>query len=398
MRIFVPLRRRAVALLWGGQLLSSLGDEVHRVAIVWLATQLWGTAAGRLTALESLTLLLASLAAGLLVDRLSLRTVLIASDLARALAALMIPMGAALGAPLAPLLIGAVVARAFLSAAFEPALRALTVEVADAQELSVTNALMESTLRFARVLGPTLVAVLSTVIPMVQFFSVDAATFALSALSIAALSRTGVSAAPIVTSPAPVARVREALTDPALRYAVATATVVGAAWWLMLPLGITLLLHERGLREVGALAQVLFAYGCGNLASNLAVGNIADAPPVQLLHGGRLVAAAGFALFALAPSQPTRMAAAAIAAMGGPLADVGFAGLVQRACRGPALARLYRLVAALCYGAMFALFFVSPLLFRSFGPTRVTYASAAVIALCGFCGLALGDRRHAYPR
>jgi len=34
MRIFLPLRRRAIRLLWGGQLLSSLGDEVNRVATI----------------------------------------------------------------------------------------------------------------------------------------------------------------------------------------------------------------------------------------------------------------------------------------------------------------------------------------------------------------------------
>ena len=43
-----------MVLLWGGQLASSLGDEVNRVATVWIATRLWGAGAGRLAALHAL--------------------------------------------------------------------------------------------------------------------------------------------------------------------------------------------------------------------------------------------------------------------------------------------------------------------------------------------------------
>ena len=43
---------------------------------------------------------------------------------------------------------------------------------------------MESTVRFARVLGPTVIAGLSAIIPALQFFTLDGITFALSAGSI----------------------------------------------------------------------------------------------------------------------------------------------------------------------------------------------------------------------
>ena len=75
MRIFLPLRRRAMALLWGGQLLSSLGDEVSRVATVWIATRLWGASARRLAAVHALSACVLSLVGGALVQRRSARAV-----------------------------------------------------------------------------------------------------------------------------------------------------------------------------------------------------------------------------------------------------------------------------------------------------------------------------------
>ncbi len=386
-----------MALLWGGQLASSLGDEVNRVATVWIATRLWGPGAGRLAALHALSACAMSLAGGALVDRRPLRSVLVGADALRCAAVLCVPLGAALGAPLTPLLVASVVVCAGLSAVFDPALRALSTSLAAEGERGATNALIESTVRFARVLGPSLVGALSSAVPMVQFFTLDAATFALSALSVAAIGR--LHDAPPAAAAAPTSALRatlaEALRDPTLRYAVATSTVVGAAWWLMLPLGMTLLLEARGARDVSSVAAALAAYGAGNLASNLAVGNFADRRPTSLLYGGRLVAGVGFTLFALAPSQPLRLAAAAVAAAGGPLCDVGFLALLQDRFAGARLAQVYRAVQALGYGAMCALFFASPWLFRVFGAPRVALAAALTIALGGATGLALarGERR-----
>lgn len=394
MRIFLPLRRRVIVLLWGGQLLSSLGDEVNRVATVWIATRLWGAGAGRLAALHALSACVCSLAAGSLVDRLPLRSVLLGADGLRAAAVLCVPVGAALGAPLPALLVASVAVCAGLSAVFDPALRALTTELAADGERGPTNALMESTLRFARVLGPTLLAALSSLVPMIHFFTLDALTFALSALSIASLGRDRSRDTPVhaAAPDALGATLRSLRGDPTLAYAVGSAAVVGAAWWLMLPLGMTLLLEARGARDVKALASVLAAYGVGNLAANLAVGNFTDRRATSLLHGGRALTGVGFALFALAPSQPLRMLAAAVAAAGGPLCDVGFIALLQERFEGVRLAQVYRAVLALSYGAMFGLFFASPWLFRAFGAPRVSLAAALTIGLCGVTGLALARR------
>jgi DHA3 family macrolide efflux protein-like MFS transporter len=60
MRIFHPLRRLPVALLWGGLCLSALGDQLYAVALIWIAVGVLGANAGYLGALQALVALLAS--------------------------------------------------------------------------------------------------------------------------------------------------------------------------------------------------------------------------------------------------------------------------------------------------------------------------------------------------
>jgi MFS family permease len=398
LRIFTPLRHRPIAKLWGGQLLSGLGDEINRVATIWLAAQTWGSSAGRLLAVYALAACITSLAGGVVADRVGHRRLLVTADLARAAAVLVIPLGAALHVPLAQLLVLSIAASGAFTALFEPALRALTLGLVPAPSLrGATNALMESTLRFARVLGPGLVALLATLVPTLHFFTVDAVTFAFSALSIVWIGRaathgegddaratpqTGSSSIGIVDT------LREIGRDPLLRYAIGSGALVGAAWWLLLPLGMELLLREHGAHQVSALAAVLLAYGIGNLAGNLVVGNFADRRPDHLLFFGRVLAGTGFMLFAMAPTRAVLLASAALAASGGPVTDVGFAGMVQNRYEGHALARVYRANQAVMWAAIFALFFASPALFRLAGIVPVFVACALTIGVGGVWGFA----------
>lgn len=40
------LKKRAVALLWCGQAMSAIGDEIYRVALIWLAVNIIGPDTG----------------------------------------------------------------------------------------------------------------------------------------------------------------------------------------------------------------------------------------------------------------------------------------------------------------------------------------------------------------
>src|SRR3569833_1451781 len=103
------LRERSIALLWGGQWLSSIGDEIYRVALIWLAVGLIGADAGYLSAAQSAALLLLTLIGG---------------DAARALIELLPVAAFYLGGVTLPVLFATALGLSALSAFFDPSLQA----------------------------------------------------------------------------------------------------------------------------------------------------------------------------------------------------------------------------------------------------------------------------------
>ena len=80
------VRRPIYFPLWLGQLVSSLGDTLHYIALVVLVFQLTGQglAVAGVVAAEVVPVLLLGPVAGVVIDRFSRKAVLVASDLLRA--------------------------------------------------------------------------------------------------------------------------------------------------------------------------------------------------------------------------------------------------------------------------------------------------------------------------
>ena len=80
------VRNPSYAPLWLGQLLSNFGDTLHYIVLVVLVFQLTGEgiAVAGLVAAEIVPLLLLGPIAGVLIDRLSRKAVLVGADLFRA--------------------------------------------------------------------------------------------------------------------------------------------------------------------------------------------------------------------------------------------------------------------------------------------------------------------------
>ncbi|MCS7050258.1 MAG: MFS transporter [Thermomicrobium sp.] len=94
-----PLRllvgNRRFAALWGSDLVATVGDRIHRVALAALVYQLTGsmTVAGFAFVASGLPDLLLGPLAGVVVDRFDRRWVMIASDLVRVPLVLLLPLG-----------------------------------------------------------------------------------------------------------------------------------------------------------------------------------------------------------------------------------------------------------------------------------------------------------------
>jgi MFS transporter, DHA3 family, macrolide efflux protein len=89
---FYALTQRRLFVLWIGQVLSAIGDQLFIVAAVWLAVQMAGRSAALVAAANFTAALVFGLLGGVYADRLNRRTVMIVVDLVRAAAVLTLPV------------------------------------------------------------------------------------------------------------------------------------------------------------------------------------------------------------------------------------------------------------------------------------------------------------------
>lgn len=392
------LRNPSIRLLWTGQVASAIGDEIYRVALVWIAVSYVGTSAGYLAAAQSAVLLLFSLFGGIFSDRWDHFKTLIGVDLLRA-GIVMVPYFLSVSAGGLSLTMIWVVALslAALSAFFDPALQALLPRFSgDEKMLQAATGLMSTTLRLARVAGPSLIGLLSTILPMAHFFAVDALTFLISTLSISFLSRRACALKVAIPTRA---RKRLSVRDAVMAgFWLATRTnemsfmmvakaICGGTWNLAYGLGLALLVRRIAPDNMQAFGWVLGAYGLGNLAAALILGNLPRARLSFLVFSGYLVLGGGFLAMAFAPSVPTLMLAAGFTAIGGPLNDLPFVDLIQSRYRIDEIPAVFRLRTVLDTAATLIGMLLSPKLFALFSIPVVVGACGALTLLVGAVGL-----------
>ena len=407
-RLFRPLRDVPIALLWGGMATSAVGDQLDAVALSWIAVAVFGAAAGYLTALQVGTVLVMALGSGHWADRRAHRSVMIGADLGRA-AALLVVVAAwlAVGHPPAWGLVLAVLVLAAGQALFRPALQAtLPALIADRTLLPATNGLLDSTDRIARLLGPGLVALLAGFLPLAHFLTLDAATFAASALAIWLIGRLRPlpRAAPEAEAGigAAIARGFRAMRRHALLgYVLGATCVINGAWYVAMFLGVPLAIEHLGVRGPGgsglsAYGLVISAYGCTNLLATLVVGNLALPPrPGLRMFSGNMTVGAGFLLLGAAMALPMPpaarlpcfMAAAGLAAIGGPMSDITIATLRQTLLAAGDMAAAMRAYMVMNNFGLLVGMLLAPELFRGVGIPGTVGLCGAAILLAGVTGM-----------
>lgn len=180
---FAPFRDRNFVLLWLGQLISCLGDAALLLAVpvtIYNTTQSKG-ALSLVTIAGAVPSLLLGLFAGVFVDRWDRRRTMIVSDLARAVAVLMM-----LGAGGDPRRTWLIYAATFLIAAFScffsPARQAMMKTMLPQQQLLQGNAIINSGMQITTLVGPILAGVLLHSLGAAGVFAFDAFTFVISAV------------------------------------------------------------------------------------------------------------------------------------------------------------------------------------------------------------------------
>jgi MFS family permease len=184
-----PLSVRAYRLLWLGQTVSSAGDALVQVALVFAILRSGGDASdiGYVIAIQVLVRVAFILAGGVWADRLPRQLLMLSSDLLRMTvqAALAVLLLASL-ARVWELGLGA----AFYGAAqsfFGPASTGLLPQLVPAGQLHQANALMGFSRGLTSVAGPAVAGLLIAAFGPGVAFAVDAATFAVSAVALTLL-------------------------------------------------------------------------------------------------------------------------------------------------------------------------------------------------------------------
>jgi MFS family permease len=330
----VAVRRPDIGLLWGGQLLSALGDRLHEMALMWIAVEAIGGSAGLVAAAGTVAHLVCALPGGVVADRADRRQVMIAADLIRAVAVTTLVVAAATsGIRLWHLaVVGAVLGG--VEAFFTPALQAsLPALAGDADTLQRANAVININWRLALIVAPALAGVLLAYLPITQLFTIDAATFVISAAAIASVRSTAWRRTTTAHSGAAHAEIATAIAvvraDPVLLWSgllIAACNLAHAIAWIV---GLPLLAKDVFGGDAATYGYLMTAYGIGNVASNVLIGSRSIERPIRMLFAGGLVYGTGIIALAVAPGYGAALLAAGIAALGGPMTDLMLLLLIQ---------------------------------------------------------------------
>lgn len=174
-------------LLVGGQFISQMGDRLAMVAFPWLVLTKTQSAlsTGVVLALFTLPYILFGTVAGGVLDRLDRRGVMVAADIIRGGLVLAVPFVAERST-------SSVFVLAFLTACatvfFDPGLMALVPDIVPEDDLLTANSVLSATSHITEIVGFAAAGFVVLYLSTRTVFTVDAATFGVSAVTLLAMT------------------------------------------------------------------------------------------------------------------------------------------------------------------------------------------------------------------
>ncbi len=414
-----PLKDQAVATVWSGLAASTIGEDVFRVAVVWIAAGQIGNAAGYVNAAQYGAMLVVGLLGASLFDRWRADRAMIGAKYASALLALMPVVGFYVWGISIPLLVLSVMGLAAMRMVFNPALQsAVPVLVKDREALQAINGLFDATFRLARLIGPVLAAVLNALLPVIHFLSVTAVGFVASAVAVWMVRDR-------VVDPASRPRVgrggwrgawdalldgaRLMMSEPTTGALLMVNAIANGPWSVALQLAIALMVVEHdphlfGFHGLTALGLIIGTIGVGDVSGNLIAGSVCFRRPLSTMFLGYVAMGTGFVLMALAAwglpnpyKLPGMMLSGMVAGLGGPFFFIPMITRMQTTFKGAEIARVFRLRLAVMAGSMLVFNLGATPLFNLIGPTHTELYLGLVLLGLGLAGHLHFRRRETAP-
>ena len=186
----VLLQHRDFRLLWGGETVSELGSQVSLLAIPLLAVRTLHATAfemGLLTAASTAAFLIVGLPAGVWVDRMRRRRVMIGADLGRVLALGSVPVAYAVGGLTLVQLFVVTLSSGILTVFFDVAYQSYLPALVGREHLVEGNAKLTGSAQVAAVAGPSIAGGLVQAIGSSAAVAVDSVSFLVSAAAVTAI-------------------------------------------------------------------------------------------------------------------------------------------------------------------------------------------------------------------
>jgi MFS family permease len=180
-------RHRDFVRLWAGESVSVFGSQISQLAIPLVAIKVLGASTfevGALNAVELAPFLLVGLFAGVWVDRLRRRPVLIVSDLGRAVALMSLPVAYWIGAITLGQLYVVALITGVLTVFFDVAYQSYLPSLIDRRSLPDGNGKLQTTESAAQVAGPGVAGALIGALGAAVAVMFDAISFLVSAVAV----------------------------------------------------------------------------------------------------------------------------------------------------------------------------------------------------------------------
>ncbi len=293
-QLLLPLRLRDFRLVFAGESVSLVGDQFHFVALAWLTLQLTGSglALGGVLTAAAIPRAAFMLVGGALSDRVSPRSLMLASN---ALRAVVVGIVAALvltgNAELWQLFVLAAIFGT-VDAVFHPALNTIVPMLVKDRLLSPANALVQIMQQLSGLIGPVVAGLVVAAIQTGPAFAVDSASFVVATAALL-LVQGGRRAAPHsgdgARGEAPaslLANIGSGLSyawhDPATRSLILLVAAFNLAFTGPLLVGLPYLADTR-FGGPTALGILFAAWGAGALVGAILAGSIRRVPSLGLV-------------------------------------------------------------------------------------------------------------------
>jgi predicted MFS family arabinose efflux permease len=315
--IFAPLKVRDFRLLFGGQVISTIGDAFYAVALPWLVLTNAGNAQelGIILSAYGIPRIGSVLLGGILSDRLRPRRVMLMSDAVRAVLVGILATLALLGHPMFWQLIAVAIPLGTFEGLFLPASTAMLPEVLEDEDLQAGNALNTSSIQLAILIGSGSGGIVVGALKSGTALAIDALSFVVSALSLAFI-RSKPQATSIahtiepevelvpegmqtIVSPLPGGQIQEVseeseqqkqVDEPSMTFwqLARTSQVLQAAFVISLfgnfafggslEVALPALVHGSFAAGAGGYGAILAAYGAGALIGGIMIGMLSNIP------------------------------------------------------------------------------------------------------------------------